>query len=638
MTRLICTLSLLIVCSPIFSAQQREIDREFLNAVEQKDIPKITSLLKQGANIDAQEPINGYFALQYAINWPDVALVKLLLDKGANVDLHDKGGRTALTAAAGRGGPVNLAIVKLLIEKGANIHADNDSAIINAAREADPEVVRLLLANGAPVNVRDPQRKNNSVLMEASSGGSVENVRLVLAAGADISATNDDGETALMQAVRVDHRYSAAQRVPIIELLLNKGADINPKDTRGQTPLLLSVDQFMSESGGVISHPEVVKLLLDRGANIDDVNDRGDNALMITANAWKSPIEIATLLLAKGINLNLQNKKGSTALMIAAGDGRLELVNLLLAKSADFNLKDSEGSTALDSAVEDGRIEIAKLLFAKGARSAKEITNESELTRATVNAALLRAAYSNGLSEIQQLISSGADLNTRNKRGRTPLMLAIENSYGRYEVPKLLIEKGADVNLFDNDGNTALMIACDHNGHEAVKLLLDNKAAVYFMNKDKRTALHIAAAGVRKRIVEALLATRAEVTVSSAGADVRGVDVNGPDGSGRTPLMLAADNEGFVPDDVMELLLNKGAQIDLQDPQGDTALIMAARAGSMSGVEYLVSKGAAVNLKNKAGQTALTLARKIHENKKLYNAKLVEDRVVETLLKAGARE
>jgi ankyrin repeat protein len=45
--------------------------------------------LSKGANVNAREPTNGYFALQQAINWPDLALVKLLLDKGANVNLAD---------------------------------------------------------------------------------------------------------------------------------------------------------------------------------------------------------------------------------------------------------------------------------------------------------------------------------------------------------------------------------------------------------------------------------------------------------------------------------------------------------------------------------------------------------------------
>jgi ankyrin repeat protein len=217
-------------------------------------------------------------------------------------------------------------------------------------------------------------------------------------------------------------------------------------------------------------------------------------------------------------------------------------------------------------------------------------------------------------------------------------MLAIEYSYGRLDVTTFLMDNGADLNAVDSDGNTALMIATARNNNEAVVALLAHKAAVHFRNKEGRTALHIASAELHKRDVEALLAIKPAVTASSAGVDVVGVDVNSRDNSGRTPLMLAADHDSFVPDEVMELLLAHGAKIDEQDPQGNTSLMIAAKAGGMSGVEYLVSKGAAVNLKNQAGETALKLARKIHENDRVSNAKLVEDRVVATLLRAGAKE
>jgi ankyrin repeat protein len=102
--------------------------------------------------------------------------------------------------------------------------------------------------------------------------------------------------------------------------------------------------------------------------------------------------------------------------------------------------------------------------------------------------------------------------------------------------------------------------------------------------------------------------------------------------------MLAADNEGFVPDEVMELLLSGGAKIDAQDPEGNTALLIATRAGSMAAVEFLTTKGARVDLRNKQGESALMLAKRIHENKKIYNAALVEEHIVGMLVRAGAKE
>ena len=165
MTRIvsICLLLLVCICT---SAQQRAIDKEFLDAVEAKDLTKINLLLGKGANINAREPINGYFALQYAINWPDAALVKLLLDKGANVNLADDGGTTALIEAVGGNTAEYTAIVKLLVDRGADVHAHHDAAIFTAVKEAAPEVVRLLLVKGAPVNAHNAERDGNTVLMQ----------------------------------------------------------------------------------------------------------------------------------------------------------------------------------------------------------------------------------------------------------------------------------------------------------------------------------------------------------------------------------------------------------------------------------------------------------------------------------------
>ena len=455
MTRITLPVLLLLLFSAFTSAQQRPIDKEFLDAVQKKDFSQINLLLSKGANINAREPDNGYFALQQAINWSDLALVKLLLDKGANVNLADKSGYTALIEAVGNASPEYTAIAKLLIERGADIHAKHEAAILRAVKEASPEVVRLLLAKGAPVNAGSEDPDGNTVLIEAASGASVETLALVLNAGADLKATNNNGETALMKAVALDHRYQPATRVPMIELLLNKGADINAKDKRGRTPLLHSVVQYMSEAGGIIAHPEVVKLLLEHGADINASDGQGDNALIKTVGVWQGSIEIVQLLLSKGINVNVQNKKGTTALMIAAEKGKQDLVELLLAKGADVNLHDVAGAAALDYAISNGQTEMAKALFSKSGGSKSKYKSESEMLAAVTNFALLRAANRANMDEVKAQLNSGADVNFRNPQGETALMLAIEFSYGRNEVPSLLIEKGADLNAVDLGGNTA---------------------------------------------------------------------------------------------------------------------------------------------------------------------------------------
>src|SRR5215217_6317082 len=91
-TMKLLTVIFLCCCTAI---GQRTLDEQFLDAVQNRDFAQVEALLKKGANINASEHTNGYFALQYAINWPDARLVKLLLDKGANVNLTDRLDRTA---------------------------------------------------------------------------------------------------------------------------------------------------------------------------------------------------------------------------------------------------------------------------------------------------------------------------------------------------------------------------------------------------------------------------------------------------------------------------------------------------------------------------------------------------------------
>src|SRR3982751_3299753 len=99
LSRMTSTTLLLLLCVCVYS-QNKSLDEQFLRAVQDRDFAKVELLLKQGANVNAQEDTNGYFALQYAINWPDARLVQLLLEKGVNVNIADHSGYTALIDTA----------------------------------------------------------------------------------------------------------------------------------------------------------------------------------------------------------------------------------------------------------------------------------------------------------------------------------------------------------------------------------------------------------------------------------------------------------------------------------------------------------------------------------------------------------
>ncbi len=97
-----------------------------------------------------------------------------------------KAGEARLVAVISSGISVNTA------------NNDGDTALMEAAEDASPEVVRMLIKHGANVNVAD--KDGNTALMVAADEGRTEVVRILLEAGADVNTRNHEGKTALMMA------------------------------------------------------------------------------------------------------------------------------------------------------------------------------------------------------------------------------------------------------------------------------------------------------------------------------------------------------------------------------------------------------------------------------------------------------
>src|SRR6266496_4352282 len=284
------------------------LDRALLKAVEQHDQEKVLELLKQGANINA---------------------------KGINLTVL----QTAIFQA-------DVDIVKLLIARGPDIRTNGVNALIEAAVSNNLELVNLFLAKG--VNPNGKTKEGKSVLFEVIPKDAVAAVEALLAAGADAKVIDPEySQTLLMRAARADHRSDPAVRIRLLKLLLARGANIQAKDNDGKTVLLYAVQQYMSEAGGFLSHPQIVRMLLDEGADINAKDKGGNTALMETVQVWHGSAEIPKLLVDKGADVNLANEEGQTALLLAAKEGRNDLVQLLLDKGAKLDAKDKGGNTAL---------------------------------------------------------------------------------------------------------------------------------------------------------------------------------------------------------------------------------------------------------------------------------------------------
>jgi ankyrin repeat protein len=428
-----------------------------------------------------------------------------------------------------------------LIAKKADVNAaeaDGSTPLLWAAQGNDTDLVARLLKAGANPNVRN--QLGATPLAEAALNANTEMIRALLAAGANPNEPGADGQTPLMIVSRTADVAAA-------KLLLDKGANPNAKETqRGQTALMWAAAN---------SQGAMVRLLLDRGALPDA----------------KSDTDLMTPLVSSEPRAQPRPPGGMTAMLFSAREGCMECVKALVEHGAKLDLPDPEGVTPLISAVFNTHFDVAKYL-----------------------------------------VDQGANINRWDWWGRTPLYLAVDYNTlphgGRPDQPsldqtqpidliRLLLDKGANPNLqlkllqpyrstgadrgvdrmLMQVGVTPLLRAAKAMDVEAIKLLLDHGAMVDLPNNDGMTPT-VAASGM-----------------GSVDADTRG-NYYLPDIQERSIASL-------------DLLLSHGGEINGRVGRlQQTALQGAAFWGWNKVVEYLLSKGADINLPDARGYTAVDYA------------------------------
>ncbi|KAH0627041.1 hypothetical protein JD844_002408 [Phrynosoma platyrhinos] len=235
-------------------------------------------------------------------------------------------------------------------------------------------------------------------------------------------------------------------------------------------------------------HEELVQTLLERGANIEHRDKKGMCLLVMYQYSfhnflsclfmycWKtgsklgiSPLMLAAmnghtaavkLLLDMGSDINAQIETNrNTALTLACFQGRTEVVSLLLDRKANVEHRAKTGLTPLMEAASGGYAEVGRVLLDKGADVNAPPVPSSRDTALTI------AADKGHYKFCELLISRGAHIDVRNKKGNTPLWLAANG--GHLDVVQLLVQAGADVDAADNRKITPLMAAF-RKGHVKV--------------------------------------------------------------------------------------------------------------------------------------------------------------------------
>lgn len=157
-----------------------------------------------------------------------------------------------------------------------------------------------------------------------------------------------------------------------------------------------------------------------------------------------------------------------------------------------------------------------------------------------------------------------------------------------------LIRRGFDPNIRDAKGRTGLILALQLGSMNAAAALINSpRTDINLRNNEKETALMMAAIRGYVPEVTALIA--------------RGADINHP---GWTPLHYAASGTTERQNEIISLLLDHAAYIDATSPNGTTPLMMAARYGPSGAVDLLLKEGADTNLRNQLGLSAIDFAQR----------------------------
>ena len=562
------------------------------------DIELVRILLNAGADVNAPPTdsilLSRHTALQAAAKNGNIELVQILLDAGADINASPSKyvGRTALRAGAENG---NIEVVKILLCAGADINTPPGdcglTALQAAAMGGNIELVKILLDAGASVNAPPSPHHGSTALQAASKSENIELVQILLGFGADVNAppSEDSGYTALQAAAQTGN-------IKLVQILLDVGADVNaPPATLNDGCTAL---QAAAKTGNI----ELVQLLLNAGAEINApplyccgygiiYKSNGGTTLTelrtgttLQAAAWRGNIEIVHVLLNADADVNAppSTNGGRTALQAAAENENIELVQVLLGASADVNASPSNhyGRTALQAAAETGNIELVQMLLDAGANVNAP---PSELNGRT---ALQAAAHTGSIELVQMLLGAGADVNTPPSEadGRTALQAAAEN--GNIELVQMLLDAGADINAPPSNGcgRTALQAAAEKKNIKLVLILLDANADVNLPPSEfsGRTALQAAVENANIELVEILLSAGAEINAPPSQA------------YGITAIQAAAIR-GHIS--VAQLLLNDGADVNAASAirEGRTALEGAAEHGRIDLLQLLINAGADTN-------------------------------------------
>jgi ankyrin repeat protein len=284
---------------------------DFMESAIRGDADKLEKLINAGVDVNVATK-GGDTALILAAGLGYARVASVLLDHGADIDQGTASARATPLMWAAFNGKTDL--VRLLVERGADIAKQNNkayTALMLAAEEGRDEILRFLHAEGADVNAVNAE--GHSPLTLASVGGHAQVVEYLIAQGADVQIrTREDGSTALILAAEKGYE-------DVARLLVGAGVKVNARRTKGLQDSALTLACREGDTA-------MVNLLLDHGADVNASNRRGPAIILAAERGHK---DLVAMLLAKGARAEVKDWEGFTPRQVALRGGHKGVVEVL---------------------------------------------------------------------------------------------------------------------------------------------------------------------------------------------------------------------------------------------------------------------------------------------------------------------
>lgn len=463
-------------------------------------------LLKKGAKVNL-EGAEGNTALFYALETDSFAVLKMLIDSGAEINQLNDHKRSLLQEATIT---CNEKLIDFLFSTCTNVNNQDiygNNLIFDAIANGSRDIIKKV-ADIESININHRNKKGNTVLHKDSVINDKGLAIFLMEIGVSPTVEDNEGKNFLFYAIK-----KGIENLSLIEKALELGCDINCKDHEGETLLHQSVKYYIEDKALASSHLAMIQELLNQNITINAINDKGENVLFELTKAQE--FELIEYLLDEGIFLDQKNERDETVFGIAVMNG-IEGINLLmlyLNHNISTNIKNIEDKTPIE-------ILIDVILFEES-RKPIEAEIKALMREDGDYLTIFKTIMRNAKINLQQTASHGkplffepifyhnkhffkifkdfnVNLNAKDDEGNNIILALMERDQKKLIPSKKtylltlqnVINLGADINVRNIDGVTPLLKAALGDCEYTFRMLLSSKADCYATDINGRTIVH----------------------------------------------------------------------------------------------------------------------------------------------------